>query len=275
MKIIIGKFIGSLILLTLFTGLAVAHEGENHNHADHDHKHEEHKHGGDDHSGHSHGVAISKDASLYDLLQAIYEEHHQLSKSIRDGDLGKIHDGTESISSLAKLLPKKIKAEEKPRVQGLANNLIRAADELHESGDSNDQIRSEANLKKLDALIKLLFARLEFSPTEVHNRKDHHAHPHGEKCSSPDITIDIVSRQFSFEPSVIKVKQGQRVCLRLTSEDIEHGIMIDTYHAHVHGSIHSTGEVQFVADKPGEFNFICHQECGIGHADMKGKFIVE
>src|SRR3989338_4227978 len=41
------------------------------------------------------------------------------------------------------------------------------------------------------------------------------------------ITID--SRQYAFEPNVIRVNQGDKITLKLLSEDVTHGLYLEGY----------------------------------------------
>lgn len=273
-----------LILLSCFLTLlnlstALAHDGEEHGgegNAIGTHDHSSHSHAGHDHTGKD-----NSDSTLNDILGKIHTAYNAISQSINSKSLSELHGSSEEVGNLAKLLTTKIEGPDKDRTIGLINNLIRASEALHESGDKSDQAGAEANLKKLTGLLKILDERLNYKPDDAamnHAAAGHmHGgeHPHGEKCSGPDVTVNIMAKQYAFEPSLIKVKQGQKVCLKLSSKDVEHGIMIEDYMVHVHGTTATTGEIQFVANNPGEFNFLCHQVCGSGHADMKGKLIVE
>ena len=77
-------------------------------------------------------------------------------------------------------------------------------------------------------------------------------------------------------PSEIRVKQGEKVTLRIASFDVLHGFKLEGY------GIESTQiysgkvvEITFVADKAGRFPFKCTIACGVGHSDMVGELIVE
>ena len=82
-----------------------------------------------------------------------------------------------------------------------------------------------------------------------------------------EIVID--TKQFEYNPNVIKVKEGEKIKLKINSLDVEHSINIPELGIMIHG------EGVFVADKKGTFNFSCHTYCGIGHDAMKGVLIVE
>ena len=77
-------------------------------------------------------------------------------------------------------------------------------------------------------------------------------------------------------PSEIKVKQGEKVTLRITSFDVLHGFGLKDY------GIESTqiypgkvAEITFVANRAGRFLFKCTIACGVGHNNMVGELVVE
>ena len=87
--------------------------------------------------------------------------------------------------------------------------------------------------------------------------------------------IEMTAMQWQFNPSVIRVKQGERVRIRIKSTDVAHGFAIREYNIN---EVIRGGEekvIEFVADKKGEFIFYCSVPCGVGHANMRGKLIVE
>ena len=80
----------------------------------------------------------------------------------------------------------------------------------------------------------------------------------------------------NWSPEVIRVKQGQTVRLRLTSEDVTHGLLapeLDLFVDHISAGKYTT--VEFTASKPGEYPFYCTVVCSPLHAEMIGKVIVE
>jgi len=82
-----------------------------------------------------------------------------------------------------------------------------------------------------------------------------------------EITVD--AKMFEFNPSIIKVKEGERIRIKINSLDVEHSINIPELDVHIHD------EGEFVATKKGTFDFYCHSYCGSGHENMKGVLIVE
>ena len=87
--------------------------------------------------------------------------------------------------------------------------------------------------------------------------------------------INVVAKQFSFEPNPIIVNQGEKVRLLLTSEDVEHGFAVKEYNINEKIKPGEITTVEFTADKTGEFEVICSVICGSGHSGMKGKLIVK
>lgn len=87
--------------------------------------------------------------------------------------------------------------------------------------------------------------------------------------------IKMTAKKYEFNPSEIRVKQGERVRLLITALDRKHGFQIKAYGIKVELEKEKQTVVEFVADKPGEFPFKCSVRCGWRHGRMKGKLIVE
>lgn len=87
--------------------------------------------------------------------------------------------------------------------------------------------------------------------------------------------VKMTAKQFSFSPTEIRVKKGERVRLVVTNEDVSHGIAIPAFNVNLQLNPGETGTAEFVADKSGSYPFFCNVFCGSGHRDMKGTLIVE
>ncbi len=85
----------------------------------------------------------------------------------------------------------------------------------------------------------------------------------------------ITAKQWSFSPSVIKVKKGDKVVLKLTSTDVAHGFNLPDFGIDEKFDKGETKTVEFVADKIGTFTFNCNVPCGAGHKAMTGTIVVE
>lgn len=89
--------------------------------------------------------------------------------------------------------------------------------------------------------------------------------------TGPTQEVVIKATNWAFEPEAVTVKKGTKVILSFENVEGVHGVAIPEYNVNVK----KAGEkVEFIADKTGEFQFICSILCGKGHADMLGKIIV-
>lgn len=83
-----------------------------------------------------------------------------------------------------------------------------------------------------------------------------------------------VASMWQFQPSEIYIPVGSEVDFYLTSKDVVHGFNISDKNINmmaVYGAINKT-TVKF--DKPGVFDIICHEYCGVGHQNMRAQVIV-
>ena len=74
--------------------------------------------------------------------------------------------------------------------------------------------------------------------------------------------------------SEIFIPVGSEVDFYLTSRDVVHGFNIAPKNVNmmaVYGAINKT-TVKF--DKPGVYDIVCHEYCGIGHQTMRAQVIV-
>jgi len=97
----------------------------------------------------------------------------------------------------------------------------------------------------------------------------------GDIPSSPPRAFEMIASRFSFEPETLEVAEGERVRLTLRSTDTEHGFSVWKLNLKV--AVPRTGEpvtVEFVAGKPGTYEFKCSEYCGSGHGRMKGRIVV-
>ncbi len=78
-----------------------------------------------------------------------------------------------------------------------------------------------------------------------------------------------------FFPKKITVNKGDKVIIKATAIDRDHGFGIKAYNIK---KLLPKGEeitIEFVADKEGEFTIRCTKWCGFGHIFMSGEFIVK
>jgi len=84
----------------------------------------------------------------------------------------------------------------------------------------------------------------------------------------------IHARQFAYTPPRIRVRQGERVVLRVISDDVVHGLYVDGYG--INSKIFPGREtvISFVADRPGKIRYRCSVICGNLHPFMIGEVVV-
>lgn len=91
------------------------------------------------------------------------------------------------------------------------------------------------------------------------------------------VEFNVSVRQWSFEPSVIQVKPGDKVRFNITSADLMHGFTINELgvNAGIMPNASITKEITVPSGiKEGVYPVYCSVYCGIGHPYMKGKVIV-
>lgn len=87
--------------------------------------------------------------------------------------------------------------------------------------------------------------------------------------------IRIAATQFAYDPPKVRVALGDRVTLRITSQDVTHGIYLDGYGLTAKAYPFKEAVVTFVADRPGKVRYRCAVVCGNLHPFMVGEIVVE
>ena len=104
--------------------------------------------------------------------------------------------------------------------------------------------------------------------------------------------IEVKAKKYEFEPSPIRVKQVNKVQLKITATDHAHGFRIRDFPEGLDtkgkaGLVFSspqdcqkiekgqTAAIEFLAQTPGTYPFKCCVRCGWHHRSMKGELIVE
>ena len=80
----------------------------------------------------------------------------------------------------------------------------------------------------------------------------------------------VVSRTFSFDPAEIVLPQGASVDIYVTSQDVQHGFKVTDTNINMQVVPGQISKLSYEFDRIGEFPYICHEYCGIGHAAMFG-----
>lgn len=88
--------------------------------------------------------------------------------------------------------------------------------------------------------------------------------------------ITLAGTEGAWSHDTIRVRQGEKLRLRLTSNDVVHGFELKGYGIEIDEVYPGKVVViDFVADEAGTFLFSCTILCSRQHRDMKGKLIVE
>jgi len=104
-----------------------------------------------------------------------------------------------------------------------------------------------------------------------------------------DRNIEIVARQYGYEPHAIHVNRGDHLTLTFKTLDVTHGFYLEGYDLDVRiapdtqpavrhpsqGMTYTpTDTVDLVVSKAGKFRFRCSQTCGFLHPFMQGELVV-
>jgi cytochrome c oxidase subunit 2 len=87
-------------------------------------------------------------------------------------------------------------------------------------------------------------------------------------AASPATTIEIHAKKFEFVPAEITLKKGVPAKLELTSDDVEHSLVVPGLKIN---GIMKKGEMTDVSVTPeetGDFPGRCGKYCGLGHKKM-------
>ena len=95
------------------------------------------------------------------IVAEIHKHHGEVTETIKAKNLKTVHDHAEAITALVNALPAKVAADKKARVEGTAKNIAKVADALHDAADAGDQAKTEAQLKKLDAVLAQLDSQMK------------------------------------------------------------------------------------------------------------------
>ncbi len=89
----------------------------------------------------------------------------------------------------------------------------------------------------------------------------------------------VTAKNWDFTPNTLEAVKGEKVRITITSLDdgagAGHGFALPDFNINKVLKKGETVQVEFVADKAGEFKFFCSVFCGSGHGTMAGKLIVK
>ena len=80
--------------------------------------------------------------------------------------------------------------------------------------------------------------------------------------------IDLKAKRFAFEPGEITLHKGETVVLRLSTEDVTHGLYLKPLKIDALIEPGKTSDVTVTPQQTGKFVAICNHFCGAGHGNM-------
>jgi len=87
--------------------------------------------------------------------------------------------------------------------------------------------------------------------------------------------VVMVGRVWTFAPPEIELPAGADVTFTMTSPDVIHGFYIERTRVNVMLIPGQIARVRHRFDQPGEYQFFCHEYCGVGHHTMHGRIVVK
>lgn len=90
------------------------------------------------------------------------------------------------------------------------------------------------------------------------------------------VEINITANKNKWDPTLIAVKAGDTVKIKLINEDpYDHGFAIEAFGINKRMFAKQNASIEFIASKKGDFLFYCSVPCGEGHFEQIGHLIVE
>jgi len=80
--------------------------------------------------------------------------------------------------------------------------------------------------------------------------------------------VAVTAKRFEFLPHEVKLKKGETVTLRVTSEDVEHGFFNRKMKIDSDIAAGQSADVTITPLEAGKFVIICDHFCGSGHGNM-------
>jgi cytochrome c oxidase subunit 2 len=86
--------------------------------------------------------------------------------------------------------------------------------------------------------------------------------------------VKLVAQRFHYTPREFQVKAGQPVLLEFTALDFVHGFSLPDLKLRADLPPGIVTRVRLTVDTPGDYDFLCDNFCGEGHAQMAGRMVV-
>lgn len=87
--------------------------------------------------------------------------------------------------------------------------------------------------------------------------------------------VYMIGQMWLWRPNEIRIPQGSKLTLYLTSQDVQHGFKVVGTSINLMVIPGQVSRAVHVFDEPGEYLIVCHEYCGLQHHTMQGAIIVE
>lgn len=112
-------------------------------------------------------------------------------------------------------------------------------------------------------------------PTKLYEAGSPFAEPGLRELAPGKYEAYIRAQIWQFTPNEIRIPAGSTVTFYVTSQDVQHGIKIAETNINMMALPGQISRLTTRFDKPGTYNFVCHEYCGQLHHTMYGRIIVE
>jgi cytochrome c oxidase subunit 2 len=85
----------------------------------------------------------------------------------------------------------------------------------------------------------------------------------------PPKIIDLKAKRFTFTPGEITLKKGEPVVLRLSTEDVTHGLSLKELEIDATIEPGKVSDVAITPKQTGKLVAACNHFCGAGHRNMR------
>ncbi|HRQ42533.1 MAG TPA: cytochrome c oxidase subunit II [Chloroflexota bacterium] len=85
----------------------------------------------------------------------------------------------------------------------------------------------------------------------------------------------ILAQTWVFLPNKVTVPKGSTVTFYVTSKDVQHGFNIQGTNINMMVLPGQVSTLTATFDKPGTYNVVCNEYCGVGHQTMYATIVVE
>jgi cytochrome c oxidase subunit 2 len=85
----------------------------------------------------------------------------------------------------------------------------------------------------------------------------------------------IIAQAWAYNPARIEVPVGATVHFKFASVDVVHGVLVHGTTVNLTIIPGQVAEATGHFDEAGEFLYVCHEYCGIGHHNMAGRVVVK